>query len=133
VSAEADTYPLDAPGKADLIDSSIGEMSPFTNLRLLCPRRGARDGSPASQLEKPMRAHSERDTHGVLGLCLSPVDLAVSKLAAGREKDLSFVTGMLRHGLVDFELVDRIVAEVADDRRESVRSCLRRCQQAATA
>ncbi|MBE7504139.1 MAG: hypothetical protein HS113_28405 [Verrucomicrobiales bacterium] len=28
-SAEADTYPFDAPEKADLIDGSIGEKSPF--------------------------------------------------------------------------------------------------------
>jgi hypothetical protein len=29
VSQEADTYPLDSPEKADLIDGSIGEKSPF--------------------------------------------------------------------------------------------------------
>ena len=30
VSMEADTYPLDDPSKADLIDGSIGEKSPNT-------------------------------------------------------------------------------------------------------
>lgn len=32
-----------------------------------------------------------------IGYCLEPHDLAVSKLVAGREKDLAFVEEMLRH------------------------------------
>jgi hypothetical protein len=31
VSAEADVYPLHHPERADLIDGSIGELSPFHN------------------------------------------------------------------------------------------------------
>jgi len=31
VSMEADVYPLEAPELADLIDGSIGEISPFHN------------------------------------------------------------------------------------------------------
>jgi hypothetical protein len=36
-----------------------------------------------------------------VGWCLEPHDLAASKLAAGREKDLEFVRNLLRHGFVD--------------------------------
>ncbi len=42
-------------------------------------------------------------TNGYRGLCLSPGDLAASKLAAGREKDLDFVRAMLRDRLVTAE------------------------------
>lgn len=38
---------------------------------------------------------------GATGWCLEPHDLAVSKLAAGREKDRHFVAVMLRARLID--------------------------------
>jgi hypothetical protein len=38
-------------------------------------------------------------TSGAIGWCLEPHDLAVSKLAAGREKDLVFVEAMVRRNL----------------------------------
>ena len=40
------------------------------------------------------------NTGGGAGLCLEAHDLAVSNLAAGREKDLEFVRAMARRGLV---------------------------------
>jgi hypothetical protein len=43
------------------------------------------------------------------GLCLEVHDLAVSKLVAGREKDLSFVGGLLSHQLARPEVIrDRL-------------------------
>lgn len=42
------------------------------------------------------------------GLCLEPHDLVVSKLVAGREKDLEFTWALLEAGLVDANvLADR--------------------------
>lgn len=35
-----------------------------------------------------------------IGLCLEVHDLAISKLVAGREKDLKFLGGLVRHALV---------------------------------
>lgn len=40
------------------------------------------------------------------GLCLEVHDLAAAKLAAGREKDSSFVTGLLRHKLADAAVIE---------------------------
>ncbi|HEY1660856.1 MAG TPA: hypothetical protein VGI03_00410 [Verrucomicrobiae bacterium] len=40
------------------------------------------------------------------GLCLETHDLAVAKLAAGREKDISFVAGLLRHKFVKSSLIE---------------------------
>jgi hypothetical protein len=43
------------------------------------------------------------------GLCLDPHDCVVSKLVAGREKDLSFAAALVREGLIDLDiLADRI-------------------------
>ena len=39
--------------------------------------------------------------NGIRALCLDPTDLAVSKLAAGREKDLAFVRVLLRERMID--------------------------------
>jgi hypothetical protein len=46
--------------------------------------------------------HNE-NTRGATGWCLEPHDLAVSKIVAGREKDMEFVRAMLRHGLAHAE------------------------------
>jgi hypothetical protein len=44
-------------------------------------------------------------TGGGRGLCLEVHDLAISKLAAGREKDLEFVEAMLAHSLTNIEVL----------------------------
>lgn len=46
-----------------------------------------------------------------MGWCLEVHDLAVSKLAAGREKDLTFVELMLRHKLIDAAIVQARIAQ----------------------
>ena len=38
-------------------------------------------------------------------MCLDVHDLAVSKLVAGREKDLDYVEALFRHRLVDPEII----------------------------
>ena len=43
------------------------------------------------------------NTGGATAWCLEVHDLAVSKLVAGREKDLQFVGGLLRHKLVEMD------------------------------
>ena len=45
------------------------------------------------------------NTRGAVGWCLEVNDLAVSKLAAGRVKDQAFVECMLRHKLIDADIV----------------------------
>lgn len=57
-------------------------------------------------------------------------DLAISKLAAGREKDLSFVSAMLKHGLIVnadiVKLLDGLSVLSAETVRRSLRLCLSR-------
>jgi hypothetical protein len=53
---------------------------------------------PSGWRERLIPVHNE-NTGGGTGLCLEVHDLAVSKLVAGREKDLAFVANLLRHGL----------------------------------
>jgi hypothetical protein len=84
---------------------------------------------PPEEVQKFFDGLSQKNNLCVLtGLCLSPVDLAISKLAAGRKKDLSLVTAMLRHGLVDAEHIQSVIGELTEARLQHLRPRLARCQ-----
>ena len=55
-------------------------------------------------------------TGDATGLCLDVHDLAVSKLAAGREKDLEYLKALLRHRLAKPDLIASRLAATAIDR-----------------
>jgi hypothetical protein len=110
VSIEADVFSLRDPADSDLIDGSIGEGSPFhqtfgyyahgVSVETAVLPNGWRDRLV------PVR---NENTGGGTGLCLEIHDLAVSKLVAGREKDLDFISGLLRHRLVKVPVIrDRL-------------------------
>lgn len=125
VSAEADLYPRDAPEKADLITGSIGEFSLFhetfgyhadgVSPATAILARGWRDRLV------PLR---NDNTGGVTGLCLSPIDIAISKLAAGRKKDLDYVRALLDHGIVSEGDLVRLIPDLEDEHRKLVESRL---------
>ncbi|MGA7540543.1 MAG: DUF6036 family nucleotidyltransferase [Steroidobacteraceae bacterium] len=64
------------------------------------------------------------DTEGVRGLCLDPHDLAISKYAAFREKDLLFTRELVRRGILAedqlLELLER--TKMGDELRERIRA-----------
>ena len=51
------------------------------------------------------------DTGDVRGLCLEPHDLAISKYAAGRDKDRIFTKELAKRGLVDRETLLALVEQ----------------------
>lgn len=109
-SMEADLFPRFQPQLADLIDGAIGEGSPFHD-RFGYYAQGV--GPETATLPKGWQDRLLKiqgpGTDLKVGWCLEAHDLAVSKLAAGRDKDWPFVEVMLRSGLVDAqELSDRI-------------------------
>lgn len=101
-SMEADVYPLHHPELADLIDGSIGELSPFEE-RFGYYAQGVGPETailPAGWESRVVKIQNE-NTDLKIGLCLEPHDLAASKLAAGREKDWPFVEVMFEHKIID--------------------------------
>jgi hypothetical protein len=62
------------------------------------------------------------NTNGARGWCLEVHDLAVAKLAAGREKDAEFVEAMLNHGLVQIDVLRNRFADTELDQARSVRA-----------
>jgi len=59
---------------------------------------------PSGWKDRLIRVQNE-NTGGGAGLCLEVHDLAVSKLVAGREKDLAFVCELLAHELIEISVL----------------------------
>ena len=116
VSLEVDLYPLENPSRADLIDGSIGERSPFhETFGYYAHGIGPETAIlPYRWLSRVVEVRNA-NTGGVSGLCLHPADLAVSKLLAGRPKDLEFVKVMLAEGLLQTEQLLALVSELTED------------------
>ncbi len=119
-SMEADFYPLNDPELADLIDGSIGELSPFHD-RFGYYAQGV--GPTTAILPKDWQSRlvkiQNENTDLKIGLCLDPTDLAASKLAAGRDKDWLFVTELLRHQFVNQSvLIERIQTLDIEEKRQ---------------
>ena len=125
VSLEVDLYPLDNPGKADLIDGSIGERSPFhETFGYYAHGIGPETALlPYRWLSRVIEVNNT-NTGGVTGLCLHPADLAVSKLLAGRAKDLEFVSAMLSTHLLERKQIEALIPELTEERRQLLRSRL---------
>lgn len=111
-SIEADVFTFRDPADSELIDGSIGEGSPFHHTFGYYAHGVAVDTAilPDDWVERLVLLHNE-NTGGGTGLCLEVHDLAVSKLVAGREKDLSFIQALLDHHLA----TNAIVSERLDD------------------
>ena len=101
-SMEADVFPLKFPERSILIDGAIGEKSVFHESFRYCAHGVAPETAilPEGWRDRLVPVRSE-NTRGCTGWCLEVHDLAVSKLAAGREKDMEFLRGMRLEGLID--------------------------------
>jgi hypothetical protein len=116
VSNGADLYPRHRPELADLIDGSIGEGSPFDDTF----GDDAQGIGPTTAVlpedwESRLVAVSGPGARGATGGCFDPHDLVVSRLVAGREKDLRFARAAAEAGLVQVALLrERLAATDVD-------------------
>jgi hypothetical protein len=100
VSAEADLYPRHHPERADLIDGSIGEVSPFHATYGYY----AQGVSPTTAFlprgwQDRLIVVQNANTRQAKGLCLEVYDLLAAKAVAGREKDIDFIAEAAKHGI----------------------------------
>ena len=131
---EADLFPAHNPDKSDLIDGSIGEKSPFHNT-FGYYAHGIRPETailPSGWKSRLVRIQNENTNH-IAGLCLSVPDLVVSKLAAGREKDLEFVRAIFKHDLLKSLAVESLLSELDAATALAIRPRLARCASGASA
>lgn len=99
-SMEADIYPLAAPSKADILSATIGEVSPFHEA-FGYYAEGVSPTLPVLPDGWRSRMCRVEFADGCVAWCLSAPDLAISKYAAGRDKDAPFNRALARSQLVD--------------------------------
>ncbi|MEO5803616.1 MAG: hypothetical protein ABIR24_08795, partial [Verrucomicrobiota bacterium] len=94
------------------IEGSIGEGSPFHQTFGYYAHGVAEETAilPAGWKERLVIVQNTNTGSGS-GLCLEVHDLAVAKLAAGREKDCLFVASLLRHKLADTSIIESRLSE----------------------
>jgi hypothetical protein len=100
-SIEVDIYPKKRPELSELIDGSIGELSAFhQEFGYYAHGIGPDTAVLPKDWESRLIPVKNKNTRNAVGFCLSPVDLAYSKLAAGREKDMEYLARLFRYGYV---------------------------------
>lgn len=129
ISMEADLFPLHHPERTDVIDGSIGELSPFHET-FGYYAQGVAEGTaslPEGWKERLVSVRND-NTRGARGLCLEVHDLLVSKTIAGREKDFSYLKEAASHGMADLgTLLERLATvSVEPVVRESTRAAIQR-------
>ena len=119
VSIEVDLYPKHHPERADLIDGTIGELSPFHDtFGYYAQGVGPTTATLPKGWELRLLPVHGPSTRGATGWCLEVHDIVVSKLIASREKDLAYARAALRHGLVRVdELEERLRDTSLEDER----------------
>jgi len=132
-SMEPDLYPLKNPAAAILIDGSIGELSPFDEVFGYYGHGVAPDTAilPRNRRERAIIIEN-KNAGGARGICISPPDLAISKIAAGRENDFLFGPEMLRHAIIRPESLRALFRELPDHVRDLVAERLNRINSAAS-
>ena len=121
VSVEADVYPKNHPERWELIDGSLGELSPFHET-FGYYAQGVEPGTaivPAGWEER-LVVITGPGTRGARGLCLEIHDLLLSKYVAGRDKDKRFCSVAVAAGLASPEtLLGRLASLPVDEAARS--------------
>jgi hypothetical protein len=111
VSNEADVFPREHLDRTDLIDSTIGEGSPFQRA-FGYYAHGVDETTailPQGWRDRLILVTGE-NTRFVRGWCLEVHDLAIAKYVAGREKDRDFTKALVRRAMVLRDVLDQRLA-----------------------
>jgi hypothetical protein len=135
LSIEADLAFRDDPNetKSDKVDGAIGELSAFHDTFGYYGQGVSVTTAilPAGWRERLVRFDRE-DAAPAVAWCLESHDLVVSKLVAGRQKDVEFAEALISVGLVDVVLLEQRARRlnapraVIDRVLTSVERCVRR-------
>lgn len=120
-SIEADVFPKKNPDDSILIDGAIGEESVFHRTFGYYAHGVAPETAtlPDGAFDRLVPLRNE-NTRGNTGWCLELHDLAASKLVAGREKDVSFVSVMFEHKLIGVDLMRERLGMIPDKEKASL-------------
>lgn len=116
ISTEANVYPKNHPERADLIDGSIGEGSPFHDtFGYYAQGVGPETAVLPRGWETRLHRIQNANTRGAVGLCLEIHDLCLAKLVAGRDKDRRFTRAAAKAGLISADLLRERLADMTLD------------------
>jgi hypothetical protein len=106
-------YPKDKPEASDVIDGAIGELSTFHDTFGYYAHGVGEETAvlPRGWKERLVPIRNE-NTRGATGWRLEVHDLAASKIVAGHEKDMDFVTSMIIHRLADRDVLKSRINEI---------------------
>jgi len=121
-SIEMDLYVPDNPSLTGDIDGSLGEGSRFHDTNsyyahgilpetVILPAEW-RGRCKVVEIFDPAKKKNIRVS------CLSPGDLAISKLAAGRDKDFEFVQTLIKEDIVKILELNNLVEKIPSERKE---------------
>ncbi len=110
MSMEADVIIPKNQEAWNLIDGVLGEESAFHETHgYYADGVDETTAILSSNWKKRLVKVYNQNTNGIIGLCLESHDIASSKLYAGREKDIEFVSLMVSYNLIDKDnLLNRI-------------------------
>lgn len=114
-SMEADIYPKFRPELSEMIEGSLGRYSQFDQ-----SFGYHADGVSTTTATLPVGWEARlvkvcnENTAGAIGWCLDPHDIAYSKLAARREKDVAYVAALSRHQLIRPVVLEKLIAGTPD-------------------
>ena len=130
-SMEADLYPKHRPELSADLEGSLGRYSQFDQTFGYFADGVSPETAtlPGGWEERLIRVSNE-NTGGAIGWCLEPHDLAFSKLAARREKDLAFVSALLRFKMARASRLQSLIETVADHAlRQRLAEALQLCHR----
>jgi len=128
-SMEADLYPKFKPDLSLEIEGSLGRYSMFQEtFGYYADGVSPTTATLPEGWEERLIPLSNENTGGATGWCLDPYDLAYSKLAARRPKDIAFVTNLFRYRLLKPSRLRRLVQSAPDAAlREKLAEALAPC------
>jgi len=109
-SIEADIIIPDSAEKTEMVEAALGELSLFhETFRYYAQGVDLATSKLPDGWENRLVEICSENTNGISGLCLEIHDLMISKLYAGREKDIEFFKAAVNLGLLSKEtLIDRL-------------------------
>jgi len=128
-SVEADIMVPESEEKADLIEAAIGELSSFHDTYGYYAQGVDHTTSKLPEgWEDRLTEICNRNTNGISGLCLEIHDLIISKLYAGRKKDIEFFQAAVSLRLISKKILSERLnkTQISGEKREIVKNILKK-------
>lgn len=128
-SMEADIMIPDSKEKTELVEAVMGELSMFHDtFGYYAQGVDLTTSTLPEGWENRLVEICNENTKGVSGMCLEIHDLIISKLYAGRPKDIDFFKAAVNSGLLSKEILNQRLnkTSMSDERRSIIQNYIKR-------